>query len=150
VKRAFSICLLVSAALLHAQEAPTPKTHSCLVVTRYGTDGPFFYRDQYEVPIDRLQLAYNADELSSVMRSGIKVVVYDTKEHESFAEARESCFAAMQATQASKWMVVDPFSVSLSAAPPRGRAGQSPSPVLWWMRGGVAVLPFLPSTPKHV
>lgn len=98
----FCICILLSAALLNAQEIPTPKSQQCLVVARYGTDGPFFYRDQYAVPADRLQLAYNSDELASVIKSGVKVVVYDAKEHESFAEARDSCFATRQGVPDSK------------------------------------------------
>jgi hypothetical protein len=92
----------MSVAILNAQEISTPKSQSCLVVGRYGTDGPFFYRDQYGVPVDRLQLAYNSDELASVMKSGVKVVVYDVKEHESFAEARDSCFAARPGMPDSK------------------------------------------------
>jgi hypothetical protein len=63
-----------------------------LIVARYGTDGPFFYRDQYGVPVDHLQLAYSSDELNYVLKNGVKIVVYDVREHESFAEARESCF----------------------------------------------------------
>jgi hypothetical protein len=78
--------------LLWGQEPPAPKAPSCLVVARYGTEGPFFYRDQYRVPVEQVQLAYNSDQLIAVMKSGIKVVVYDVKEHESFAEARASCF----------------------------------------------------------
>ncbi len=87
-----SISILILSALLQAQEPPLPKTSACLVVARYGTDGPFFYRDEYEVPVDRLQLVYSGDELNAVQKGGVKVVVYDVKEHESFAEARESCF----------------------------------------------------------
>lgn len=96
------ICILLSAAFLNAQEISSAKTQSCLVVARYGTDGPFFYRDQYGVSVDRLQLAYNNDELTAVMRSGVKVVVYDAKEHESFADARNSCLASTLGVPASK------------------------------------------------
>jgi hypothetical protein len=97
MKSAFAMCvvLLALSALVQAQEAPASvsKIPPCLVVARYGTDGPFFYRDQYGVPLDHLQLAYTVDELNYVMKSAaVKVVVYDTREHESFAEARESCF----------------------------------------------------------
>lgn len=88
------IGILALSALLQAQEPLRPKMPPCLVVARYGTEGPFFYRDQYDVPADHLQLAYSGDELNSVMKSGVKLVVYDVKEHESFAEARESCFLA--------------------------------------------------------
>jgi len=79
-------------AVLAAQEVPVSKIPPCLIVARYGTDGPFFYRDQYEVPGDRLKVGYNSDELSALLKTGLKVVVYDVKEHESFAEARDSCF----------------------------------------------------------
>jgi hypothetical protein len=92
VKIELCIGMLALSALLQAQEPPTSKTPPCLVVARYGTDGPFFYRDQYDVPVDRLQLAYSGDELNLVLKGGVKVVVYDVKEHESFAETRESCF----------------------------------------------------------
>jgi hypothetical protein len=84
--------ILVLSALLQAQESPFSRTPPCLVVARYGTEGPFFYRVQYEVPVDRLQLTYSGDELNLILKGGVKVVVYDVKEHESFAEARESCF----------------------------------------------------------
>ncbi|MGP0019302.1 MAG: hypothetical protein ACLPHP_12085 [Candidatus Sulfotelmatobacter sp.] len=90
-----SVVVLALSALVHAQESPASisKIPPCLVVARYGTDGPFFYRDQYGVPLDHLQLAYTVDELNYVMKNGgVKVVVYDVREHESFAEARESCF----------------------------------------------------------
>ena len=100
--RKLCFCILLTTAVLKAQEVPSPKSHPCLVVARYGTDGPFFYRDQYDVPIDHLQLAYSGDELSAVMKSGVKVVVYDAKEHESFADARYSCFVAKQPATASK------------------------------------------------
>ena len=86
------IGILALSALLQAQEPPPSKTAACLVVARYGTEGPFFYRDQYGVQADHLHLAYCGDELNLVLRSGVKVVVYDVKEHESFAEARKSCF----------------------------------------------------------
>jgi hypothetical protein len=89
----FCVGVVALSALLQAQEPAEHKaTVACLIVARYGTDGPFFYRDQYGVSGQNPQLAYNGDELSSVMKSGVKVVVYDAKEHESFAEARESCF----------------------------------------------------------
>lgn len=87
-----SLAVLALAAPLSAQEPATPRIQPCLVVARYRTDGPFFYRDQYEVPIQKLQLWYSADELTVVMKAGIKIVVYDTVEHESFSEARQSCF----------------------------------------------------------
>jgi hypothetical protein len=88
------ICLVVLAlsGLVEAQEAPASKIAPCLIVAHYGNDGPFFYRDQYGVPVDHLQLAYSSDELNYVLKNGVKIVVYDVKEHESFAEARESCF----------------------------------------------------------
>lgn len=92
------IGILVLSALMQAQESPLSKTPPCLVVARYGTDGPFFYRDQYEVPVDHLQLAYSGDELNLILKGGVKVVVYDVKEHESFAEARESCFISAKQT----------------------------------------------------
>jgi hypothetical protein len=92
VYAAICIGILALPALLRAQESPAPKTHPCLIVARYGTDGPYFYRDQYGVSIEHLQLVYSSDELNYVLKSGVKVVVYDTREHESFAEARESCF----------------------------------------------------------
>jgi hypothetical protein len=94
--------VLTISALLNAQESPSPQPQRCLIVARYGTEGPFFYRDEYGVPVDHLQLAYNGDELAAVMKSGVKVVVYDVKEHESFAEARESCFLTPQASAVSK------------------------------------------------
>lgn len=90
--RKLCIGILALSALLQAQEPPASKIPPCLVVARYGTDGPFFYRDQYGVPVDHLQLAYSGDELNLVLKGGVKVVVYDVKEHESFAEARASCF----------------------------------------------------------
>jgi hypothetical protein len=87
------VITLAFSAMLQAQEAPAGKTPPCLVVASYGTDGFFAYRDQYNVPADHLQPAYSRDELNFVMKSGVKVVVYDAKEHESFADARDSCFA---------------------------------------------------------
>jgi len=87
------VVALAFSALLHAQEVPTSKIPPCLVVASYGTDGFFAYRDQYNVPADHLQPAYSRDELNFVMKSNVKVVVYDAKEHESFADARDSCFA---------------------------------------------------------
>jgi hypothetical protein len=92
VRTELCIGILALSALLQAQEPPPSKTAACLVVARYGTEGPFFYRDQYGVQADHLHLAYCGDELNLVLKSGVKVVVYDVKEHESFAEARESCF----------------------------------------------------------
>ncbi len=95
MKHAFVMMCAVTlalSALVEAQEAPASKISPCLVVARYGTDGPFFYRDQYGVAVDHLQLAYSSDELNYVLKNGVKIVVYDVKEHESFAEARESCF----------------------------------------------------------
>lgn len=95
MKNAFAtICLVALAlsALMQAQEIPGSKITPCLIVARYGSDGPFFYRDQYGVPVDHLQLAYSSDELNYVLKNGVKVVVYDVREHESFVEARESCF----------------------------------------------------------
>ena len=89
---ALCVGVLALSELLQGQEPPAPKVPLCLVVVRYGTEGPFMYRDEYGVPTPRLQLAYNGDELASVMKSGVKVVVYDAKDHESFAEARQSCF----------------------------------------------------------
>jgi hypothetical protein len=97
--------VLLSCALLgvvSAEEQPVTNIPSCLIVAHYGTEGAFFYRDQYGVPLDQLQLAYNGDELRTVMKKGIKVVVYDVKEHESFAEARQSCFFSAQAASSSK------------------------------------------------
>ena len=49
-------------------------------------------KSRYGVAVEHLQLAYNADELTSALKSGVKVVVYDAKKHELFAEARDSCF----------------------------------------------------------
>jgi hypothetical protein len=92
VRTELCIGILALSALLQAQEPPPSKTAACLVVARYGTEGPFFYRDQYGVQADHLHLAYCGDELNLVLKSGVKVVVYDVKEHESFAEARKSCF----------------------------------------------------------
>jgi len=90
--------VLALSALVQAQDPAASKIHSCLIVAHYGTDGPFFYRDQYGVGTENLKLAYNGDELTTVMKSGVKVVVYDPKEHESFAEARESCFLSAKQT----------------------------------------------------
>jgi hypothetical protein len=92
VKTKLFIGILALSALLQAQEPPASKAPSCLIVARYGADSPFFYRDRYGVAVEHLQLAYNGDELTLVMKNAVKVVVYDAKEHESFAEARESCF----------------------------------------------------------
>jgi hypothetical protein len=95
MKNALATIFLVVLALstsIQAQETPGSKIAPCLIVARYGADGPFFYRDQYGVPVDHLQLAYSSDELNYVLKNGVKIVVYDVKEHESFAEARESCF----------------------------------------------------------
>jgi len=89
---ALSIAILIFSTPLLGQELPAEKIQPCLVVSRYGTDGPFFYRDQYGVSVERLRLWFSPEELTSVVKSGIKVVVYDTKEHESFSEARQSCF----------------------------------------------------------
>lgn len=99
MRRTLCVVVLTVSALSQAQEWPAKAT-ACLVVARYGTEGPFFYRDEYGVPADRLQPAYNGEELSAVMKNGVKVVVYDVKEHESFSDARESCFLTPQtATQ---------------------------------------------------
>jgi len=78
--------------VLSAQDKTVTTMPPCLVVAHYGTEGSFFYRDQYGVKVEQLQPAYNGDELKAVIKAGTKVVVYDVKEHESFAEARESCF----------------------------------------------------------
>lgn len=87
------IAILSPFGFAQLPEPPPSKTHPCLIVARYGTDNVFIYRDQYGVPAENLQLSYNHDELNYVLKNGVKVVVYDPKEHESFYDARESCFA---------------------------------------------------------
>lgn len=89
---ALSISIMALCAFVSAQEPLNLKNHPCLVVARYGTEGLFAYRDQYGVPLEHVQPSYNNDELNAVMKDGIKVVVYDPREHESFYEARQSCF----------------------------------------------------------
>jgi hypothetical protein len=89
---ALCVCFLASSAFVRAQEPPNPKMRPCLVVARYENEGLFAYRDQYGVPLEHVQPTYTHDELNIVMKDGIKVVVYDPKEHESFYEARQSCF----------------------------------------------------------
>jgi hypothetical protein len=96
---ALCVCLFALSILARAQEPPNPKPRpsaieprACLVVARYANEGSFAYRDQYGVPLEHVQPSYSTDELNVVMKDGIKVVVYDPREHESFYEARQSCF----------------------------------------------------------
>lgn len=91
---ALCVCLFFLSALAHADEASNSKIKPCLVVARYDNEGAFAYRDQYGVPLEHVQPSYSTDELNIVMKDGIKVVVYDPKEHESFYEARQSCFVS--------------------------------------------------------
>ena len=89
---ALCVCLFALAVMASAEEPSNSKTKPCLVVAHYDGEGSFIYRDEYGVPIEHVQPTYSHDELNIVMKDGIKVVVYDPKEHESFYEARQSCF----------------------------------------------------------
>jgi hypothetical protein len=88
------VCLFALPALTSAEEPSNSKVKPCLVVGRYENEGVFAYRDQYGVPLEHVQPSYSSDELNIVMKDGIKVVVYDPKEHESFYEVRQSCFVS--------------------------------------------------------
>jgi hypothetical protein len=91
-RTALCVCLFALPTMAYGQEAPNPKVKPCLIVARYENEGSFAYRDQYGVPLEHVQPNYSSDELNIVMKDGIKVVVYDPKERESFYEARQSCF----------------------------------------------------------
>jgi hypothetical protein len=79
VRTKLCIGILALSALLQAQEPAASKIPPCLVVARYGTEGPFFYRDQYGVPVDHLQLAYSGDDLNLVLKGPIRIdVVYSS------------------------------------------------------------------------
>lgn len=96
MKTCAALCVSIFAlsALAYADEPPNPKVRPCLIVARYENEGVFAYRDQYGVPLEHVQPNYSSDELNIVMKDGIKVVVYDPKERESFYEARQSCFVS--------------------------------------------------------